>query len=35
MISVMNFHASAISLKMVDDIESNFIMLVMSNDKRS
>jgi len=35
MVSVKNIHASAISLKIKDDIDLNFIELVMKNDKRS
>ena len=33
--SVKNIHASAISLEIDHAIESNFILLVMLNDKRS
>ena len=33
--SVNNIHASVISLKTRDGIESNFILLVMLYDKRS
>ena len=35
MSSVMNFHASAISLKIDHPIASNFMLLVMPNDNSS